>query len=162
MWMFSSRDSRRSWKPRTDCSEASTWCRKGVPSDRYLCGRFLSWCGSEPRVVVQAHSMRKPQGVGTRSGRASAVSLRPVLWYAWTLIQPRRWLMAGFVDLDQRLCGCLIVGRGDSCCAGDVSRSEGFPLAAWANRAYGDDTGRLAGISDRPGRFWVPWRRHPF
>lgn len=65
--------------------------------------------------------------------------------------------MAGFVDLDQRLCGCLIVGRGASYCAGDVSRNEGVLLAAWANRAYGDDTGRLAGISDNPGRFWVPW-----
>jgi hypothetical protein len=64
--------------------------------------------------------------------------------------------MAGFMDLDQRLCGCLIVGRGGSYCAGDVSRNEGVPLAAWANRAYGDDTRRLAGISDRPGRFWVP------
>lgn len=63
--------------------------------------------------------------------------------------------MAGFVDLDQRLCGCLNVGRGDSYCAVDVSRNQGFPLAAWANRAYGDDTGRLAGISDRRGRFWA-------
>lgn len=97
------------------------------------------------------------EGSGDRSGRASALSLRPVLWYAWALIQPPGWLMAGFVDLDQRLCGCLIIRRGASYCAGDVSGNEGFPLAAWANRAYGDDTGRLAGSSDKPGRFWVPW-----
>lgn len=70
------------------------------------------------------------------------------LWYAWALIQPRGWLMAGAADLDQRLCGCLIIRKGPSYCAGDVSRSEGFLLAAWANRAYGDDT---AGINDKPG-----------
>lgn len=70
------------------------------------------------------------------------------LWDAWALIQPRGWLMAGAADLDQRLCGCLIIRKGPSYCAGDVSRSEGFLLAAWANRAYGDDT---AGINDKPG-----------
>lgn len=106
---------------------------------RYLCDRFLSRCGWEGRGVVQAHSMRKPQGW---TGRVQPVlclcALCSGMLGLW-LIQPRGWSTAGFVDLDQRLCGCLIVGRGDSYCAGDVSRNQRFPQAAWANRAYGDD-----------------------
>lgn len=108
-------------------------------------GSSLCGCVSGLREV-HAHSMGKPQE--TRSGRASALFLGSGLWYAWALIQPRGWLMAGAADLDQRLCGCLIIRKGPSYCAGDVSRSEGFLLAAWANRAYGDDT---AGIDDKPG-----------
>lgn len=98
---------------------------------RFLCARFLRGCRSGPREV-QAHSMQKPQGTAWTGlvEPVALLSLRSVLWYAWPLIQPPGWSMAGLVDLDQRLGGCLIMGRGASYCAGDVSRNEGPPLEA--------------------------------
>lgn len=93
----------------------------------------------------------QPGQVGSSQLLFCLCALCSGLWYAWPLIQPPGWLMAGLVDLDQRLGGCLIMGRGASYCAGDVSRNEGPPLSGslGTNRAYGDDTGEAGRYQGR-------------